>query len=100
MPFVSVVNHAGIGSGPLPPCEMGHVSLDSHARLGILVPVLEQLFVFLLLLSSMNVITAFTASSRESSREETAMKVTSADVDTYSLAIDGGVYAFGGILAL
>lgn len=68
----------------------------SHAGVRILSRVLEQLFVFLLLLSSMNVITALTPSSRE----QTEIKVASADVDMSSVAIEGGLYAFGGILAL
>jgi O-antigen ligase len=56
----------------------------------------EQLFVVLLLLSSMNVITALTPSSKE----QAAVRVFSADVDTSSVAIDAGVYTYGGILML
>ena len=62
----------------------------------MLFSLLEQLFVFLLLLSSMNVVTALTPSSRE----QTETKALSTDVDISSVAIDGGLYIFGGILAL
>jgi exopolysaccharide production protein ExoQ len=96
MPLASIAGRADISSGAFTRSEIDHMSPDSHAGLGILVPVLEQLFVLLLLLASMNVVTAFMPSSRE----QTAIKVASADVDTPSVAIDAGVYTVGGILAL
>ena|SRR4029077_9014496 len=58
--------------------------------------VLEQLFVFLVLLSSMNVITALT----KPPREQTELKVVSADVNMSNVAIEGGVYIYGALLAL
>jgi exopolysaccharide production protein ExoQ len=56
----------------------------------------ERLFVFLLLLSSMNVITAL----KPSPREQVEVKLLSADVDMSSVAIESGVYIYGSILAL
>jgi exopolysaccharide production protein ExoQ len=96
MSLALFVNRTRIGSRASPRSEIGHMSSNSYAGLGILFPALEQLFVFLLLLSSMNVITAFTPSSKE----QISIKMASADVDTFSVAIEAGVYAFGGILAL
>jgi exopolysaccharide production protein ExoQ len=57
---------------------------------------LEHLFVFLLLFSSMNVITAFMPASRE----QTEIRKYSADVDTFSVALEGAVYVYGAVLAL
>jgi exopolysaccharide production protein ExoQ len=58
--------------------------------------IFERLFVFLLLLSSMNVITALNPSSKE----QRELKMFSADVNTSSVVIEGAVYAYGGILVL
>jgi exopolysaccharide production protein ExoQ len=59
-------------------------------------PIVEQLFVFMLLLSSMNVIAALTPSSKE----QTDLKLAAANVDIVSVVIEGGVYTFGCILVL
>ena len=59
-------------------------------------PTFERLFVVLLLLSSMNVLIALTPSSRES----TKVKIFSAGVDRSSVAIEGGVYIYGAMLAV
>ena len=59
-------------------------------------PRLERLFVVLLLLSSMNFFTALTSSPREPAK----VKTFSADVDVFSVAVDGTVYIYGGILVL
>ena len=58
--------------------------------------VLEQLFVFLLLLSSMNVVTALTKPRAEQSE----IRVVSADVNMASVAIESSVYIYGAILVL
>lgn len=79
---------------PVPDSDMRVSAI--HRKPGNLLPVLEQLFVLLLLLSSMNVITAL----RPSSRQQAQSRVFSADLDTSSVAIDAGFYAFGGMLAL
>jgi exopolysaccharide production protein ExoQ len=87
---------ASVHSGPIPHSEIGYVSSGGCSKFGKLYSVLEQLFVFLLLLSSMNVI----AGLKPSSREQTEVKIFSADVDTSIVAIEAGVYAFGGVLVL
>jgi exopolysaccharide production protein ExoQ len=84
---------ACVRSGPFPHSDTGYVSSSRPEKLFHL---FEQLFVVLLLLSSMNVITALTPSSKE----QAAVRVFSADVDTSSVAIDAGVYTYGGILML
>ena len=47
--------------------DLGYVSANHYPSVGRILPVLERLFVVLLLLSSMNVITALTPSSKEQS---------------------------------
>ena len=70
---------------------------NTNARPGKLCSAFEQLFVLLLLLSSMNVITALTPSSKE----QTELKAFSAaNVDMTSVAIEAGLYAYGSILLL
>jgi exopolysaccharide production protein ExoQ len=56
--------------------------------------IFERLFVFLLLMSSMNVITAL----KPSSREQVEVKLVSADVDTSSVLIDAAIYTYGAAL--
>lgn len=87
---------AGVYSGPVPHAEIGHVSSGHRARAGRLWSVLEQFFVFLLLLSSMNVITALLPSSKG----QPELRTFSADVDRTSVAIDAVIYIFGSILLL
>ena len=94
MPLVSLVNRSAIWSSPDP--KVGRESPRSPAGLGIIVTVLEQLFVCLLLLSSMNVITSLTPSSGK----HAAIKAAAAEVDTFSVTIEAGVYTLGGFLAL
>src|SRR5437667_7060530 len=96
MSLTLVANRVRMRSGPSPQSDIGYVSRDSRSGHGMLFPILEQLFVFLLLLSSMNVLSALTPSSRV----QTEVKAVSASVDTSSVAIEGGVYIFGGILAV
>jgi exopolysaccharide production protein ExoQ len=90
MPIAAINKSASVVSRPAP--AIRRISSGT----GRLLPGLEQLFVFLLLLASMNVLTALTPSSQE----QTNIKAASADVDTYSVAIEAGLYTFGGILAL
>ena len=80
-------------SAPLVPRT--YVSSGSY-RPDILLRLLEHLFVFLLLLSSMNVITALTPSSKQ----QAEVKLVSADVNTSAVIIEASVYAFGGVLVL
>src|SRR5215469_14773886 len=87
---------AGIRSRALPHCDIGHVSSNLGSSARTLGSVLNQLFVFLLLLSSMNVVTALTRSSGE----QTQVKVFSGGVDTFSVAIQAGLYTYGGVLLL
>lgn len=96
MSFAAIAHHAVIRSGASRHADIRYGSPDPRSRPGLLFLVLERLFVFLLLLSSMNVITAFTPSSRE----ETDVKTFSADVDRSSVAIEAGLYIFGGMLAV
>jgi exopolysaccharide production protein ExoQ len=81
---------AYIGSG------FDHISSGACSRVGKLHSVLERLFVFLLVLSSMNVITALSPSSRE----QAEIKMFTADVSTSTIIIEGAIYAYGGILIL
>jgi len=75
---------------------IGYVSANHYSSIGKVLPVLERLFVVLLLLSSMNVITALTPSSKEQS----GVRAYSADVDTSTVLIEAGLYVYGGLLAL
>jgi exopolysaccharide production protein ExoQ len=93
--------HAGcrstpVLSGPFQYSDIGYVSADHYSSTGKILPVLERLFVVLLLLSSMNVITALTPSSKEQSEA----RAYSADVDTSTVLIEAGLYMYGGMLAL
>jgi len=91
-------NHgdAGVRSEPFPHSDIGWGSSGLHSRHGKLLSVVEQLFVVLLLLSSMNVITAL----RPSSKQQAEARTFSADVDTTSVAIEAGIYTYGGLLML
>jgi len=75
---------------------IGYVSANHYLSTGKILPVLERLFVVLLLLSSMNVITALTPSSKEQSE----VRAYSADVDTSTVLIEASLYVYGGMLAL
>jgi exopolysaccharide production protein ExoQ len=93
--------HAGcrsayIRSEPFPQSDIGYVSVNHYSRSGKLLSVLERVFVVLLLLSSMNVVTALSPSSRE----HTAVNVVSADVDMSSVLIDAAIYIYGALLML
>lgn len=85
-----------IRSGSLP--QSGRSGLLSRPRSGAgkLSSVLENLFVILLLLSSMNVLTALTPSSKG----QTEVRVFSANVDTTSVAIEAGIYLYGAAFVL
>lgn len=96
MSNVVINNRASIHSGPSPHSEGVCVLSSSHTAPGTLWRILEQLSVFLLLLSSMNVIAALTPSSKE----QTDLKLASADVNISSVVIEGAVYALCGILVL
>lgn len=87
---------SSVQSGAFPHSDIGYVASGRSSTFGNLWSVLEQLFVFLLLLSSMNVITALTPSFKE----QTELKVFSADVDMTSVAIEAGLYTFGTVLLL
>ena len=76
--------------------DLGYVSANHYSSVGKILPVFERLFVVLLLLSSMNVITALTPSSKEQSET----RAYSADVDTSTVLIEAGLYLYGGMLAL
>ena len=93
--------HAGCRStpvlhGPVQYSDIGYVSANHYSSTGKILPVLERLFVVLLLLSSMNVITALTPSSKEQSEA----RAYSADMDTSTVLIEAGLYVYGGMLAL
>jgi exopolysaccharide production protein ExoQ len=83
-------------AGPLAHYDTAYVSPGTRSSLEKLYSMLEKLFVFLLLLSSMNVVTAFTPSSRE----QTYLRVFSANMDTSSVLIDAAIYTYGTALAL
>jgi len=67
----------------------------SQRKPGKLLSILEYLFVVLLLLSSMNVITALSPFSKERAESRSF----SADLDTSSVVFEAGLYAYGGMLA-
>lgn len=96
MPNDVIENRACIHSGPFPDSGEAYISSGCSPGPGVLLRAVEQLFVLLLILFSMNVIAALTPSSKQ----ETEVKLASADVNIFSVAIEGGVYAFGGILIL
>jgi exopolysaccharide production protein ExoQ len=76
--------------------DAAYVSPGKRSGLENLYSMLEKLFVFLLLLSSMNVVTALT----QSSKEQTDLRVFSANMDTSSVLIDAGIYTYGVALML
>jgi O-antigen ligase len=93
--------HAGsysacVHAGPHRHYDAAYVSPGTRSGLEKLSSVLEKLFVFLLLLSSMNVVTALTPSSKE----QTDLRVFSANMDTSSVLIDAAIYTYGAALAL
>jgi exopolysaccharide production protein ExoQ len=93
--------HAGsygacIHAGPPPHYDAAYVSPGTRSGLEKLYSMLEKLFVFLLLLSSMNVVTALTSSSKE----QTDLRVFSANMDTSSVLIDAAIYTYGAVLIL
>jgi exopolysaccharide production protein ExoQ len=79
-----------------PRSDIGYVSPYRSSSLGSLYSMLERLFVFLLLFSSMNFVTAL----RPSTQERPELKVFSPNVDVTSVAIDAAVYVYGSILVL
>ena len=85
-----------IGSGAFPHSEADYISSNLWARPGKFYSFAEQLFVVLLLLSSMNVVTAFSALSKTQSQA----RIFSANIDTFSVMVDAGVYIYCGMLAL
>ena len=85
-----------IRSAPIQPSDPEYISSDRHSRPRRLFFVVEQLFVVLLLLSSMNVITALSPSSKQ----QTEARTFSADVDVASVVIEAGIYTYGGFLLL
>jgi exopolysaccharide production protein ExoQ len=93
--------HAGshracIHSGSPPHYDAAYVSPRTRSGLDNRYSMLEKLFVFLLLLSSMNVVTALTPLSKE----QTDLRVFSANVDTSSVLIDAAIYIYGAALIL
>ena len=90
--FYSACVHAG------PPAhyDAAYVSPGTRSSLEKLYSMLEKLFVFLLLLSSMNVVTALSPSSKE----QTDLRVFSANMDTSSVLIDAAIYMYGVALML
>jgi len=93
--------HAGsyrtcIHAGPPPHYDAAYVSPGTRSGLEKLYSMLEKLFAFLLLLSSMNVVTALTLSSKE----QIDLRVFSANMDTSSVLIDAAIYTYGAALIL
>jgi exopolysaccharide production protein ExoQ len=76
--------------------DAAYVSPGTRSSLEKLYSMLEKLFVLLLLLSSMNVVTALSPSSKE----QTDLRVFSANVDTSSVLIDAAIYMYGVALML
>jgi exopolysaccharide production protein ExoQ len=76
--------------------DAAYVSPGTRSNLEKLYSMLEKLFVLLLLLSSMNVVTALSPSSKE----QTDLRVFSANVDTSSVLIDAAIYMYGVALML
>jgi exopolysaccharide production protein ExoQ len=76
--------------------DAAYVSPGTRSSLEKLYSMLERLFVLLLLLSSMNVVTALSPSSKE----QTDLRVFSANVDTSSVLIDAAIYMYGVALML
>jgi O-antigen ligase len=76
--------------------DAAYVSPGTRSSLEKLYSMLEKLFVFLLLLSSMNVVTALSPSSKE----QTDLRVFSANMDTSSVLIDTAIYMYGVALML
>jgi len=76
--------------------DAAYVSPGTRSSLEKLYSMLEKLFVFLLLLSSMNVVTALSPSSKE----QTDLRVFSANMDTSSVLIDAAIYMYGVALML
>ncbi|HET8888629.1 MAG TPA: O-antigen ligase family protein [Candidatus Angelobacter sp.] len=87
---------AYVHAGPTAYYDAAYVSLGTRSSLEKLYSMLEKLFVFLLLLSSMNVITALSPSSKE----QTDLRVFSANMDTSSVFIDAAIYMYGVALML
>jgi exopolysaccharide production protein ExoQ len=85
------------GTGAFAHSGAAYLASNAYAPPGKLYSFMEQLFVVLLLLSSMNVVTALSPSSSKAQNE---IRVFSADVDTFSVMMDAGVYIYGGLLAL
>jgi exopolysaccharide production protein ExoQ len=85
-----------VHAGPPPHYDAAYVSPGTRSGLENLYSMLEKLFVFLLLLSSMNVVTALTPSSKE----QTDLRVFSANMDTSSVLIDAAIYTYGAALML
>jgi len=84
------------GPGAFPHAEAAYGAANPYAPPGKLYSFMEQLFVVLFLLSSMNVVTAFSPASNA----QHEIRVFSSGVDTFSVMIDAGVYIYGGMLAL
>src|ERR1041385_1310127 len=76
--------------------EAAYVLPSPRSSLEKLYSLMEKLFVFLLLLSSMNVVTSLSPSSKE----QTDLRVFSANMDTSSILIDAAIYMYGAALML
>jgi exopolysaccharide production protein ExoQ len=87
---------ACVHAGSPPHYDAAYVSPGTRSSLEKLYSMLEKLFVLLLLLSSMNVVTALSPSSKE----QTDLRVFSANVDTSSVLIDAAIYMYGVALML
>jgi exopolysaccharide production protein ExoQ len=87
---------ACVHAGSPPHYDAAYVSPGTRSNLEKLYSMLEKLFVLLLLLSSMNVVTALSPSSKE----QTDLRVFSANVDTSSVLIDAAIYMYGVALML
>lgn len=85
-----------IRSGSLSQSGSSRLLTSPRSRVLKLSSVLENLFVILLLLSSMNVLTALTPSSKA----QTEVRAFSANVDTTSVAIEAGIYLYGAVFVL
>ena len=87
---------AGVHAGPSEHADAAYVLPSPRSSLEKLYSVMEKLFVFLLLLSSMNVVTSLSPSSKD----QTDLRVFSANMDTSSILIDAAIYMYGVALML
>src|ERR1041384_3930139 len=87
---------AWVHAEPSVHAEAAYVLPGPRSSLEKLYSLMEKLFVFLLLLSSMNLVTSLSPSSKE----QTDLRVFSANMDTSSVLIDAAIYMYGVALML